>query len=866
MPDTATWGGLEIQLVSEEVVQGLDAIRSVLTLLNQALDLALQVGNIVRTFVTSNLDPVRALTNQLIQQLRNLIQDLFGLGLYANVSDLERIRRGINRLSGGYPAFERRMLTALNDRNDPNRPDFTPSSTVIALFFYVGVDVSFTNDVVDTTKFAPIQQFLRSFTALFGLNVSGSNTTLPRAVNLRPEYASPTNTGSPDFSIALSSLLGRDRVRLIWNSAPAQGGSTQDPVPQVPPTGFIVEVSCYRSGFQAAWIAPAPSGTGTGEANNQSFVTGRYQQSVSGQPLVIFGGDDAIKLNPDVQWPAGYTPGTSTLPAGAHPVYFFRDASTPEVIRKPFGKGPEEIEGGRDVTRYFNQRRFFVPKNNILQQAVSGGNYSLDLDLGLLPFYCPIKSDGTIDTSRAQRPQSVYVRVIPVSDQITEANYKSARWVPRAHVSDDTTTVHIDPVTITGSPTGAGSSRTASVTLSDADLGTPSEVVEVLVPDENQNLFGLALQTAIAIVLLSRSDLTRPNQVTQNAPNPRDTTYRPTGLEAIAVEVFRNAGITNADNYFARRNISPQSFTGDLYQKIVRLADQYINTQGALPPATLRALQSTMQDLVNWKWSDTPTSIANGNTALRYTILQSLNPSNYTTPPLAMNRYNTRKYWAGTPRTPDSILLQTATRFSTGTFGALEHATAVDSAPVVGPSNNADPQYWFARDLIPAEIYAKARAVLAITSDQSALQRSPTSSWLSTRVFAPRAPTGTALTVLNRVEGFLNVSLSGLQNVTDGINRVIDFLEQRVREVQELLKRIETYLDIPFNISFPSAKALFLITNGTEGIVTGLVSSQQKPQEGDQGYGGGGVLIAGSAPSILVDLLSRAITSGTGTP
>lgn len=118
--------------------------------------------------------------------------------------------------------------------------------------------------------------------------------------------------------------------------------------------------------------------------------------------------------------------------------------------------------------------------------------------------------------------------------------------------------------------------------------------------------------------------------------------------------------------------------------------------------------------------------------------------------------------------------------------------------------------------------------------------------------------------MLNKTEGFFNTVLAGTQNVADGILRVISFLEQRVREIQELIRRLDQLLDLPFQISFPSAKILLLITNGTNGLVTGLLSAQEKPQEGPKGYAGGGILVAGSAPSILVDLLAEGIQSDSG--
>lgn len=131
-------------------------------------------------------------------------------------------------------------------------------------------------------------------------------------------------------------------------------------------------------------------------------------------------------------------------------------------------------------------------------------------------------------------------------------------------------------------------------------------------------------------------------------------------------------------------------------------------------------------------------------------------------------------------------------------------------------------------------------------------------------MFSPRAATGTALTVLNKVDGFFNAVFAGLQTGVDGILRVIDFLQQRVREIQELIRRINTLLDVPFQISFPSAKALILVTNGTSGLITGLLSAQEKPQEGPKDYAGGGILVAGSAPSILIDLLAKGLQSSTG--
>jgi hypothetical protein len=698
------------------------------------------------------------------------------------------------------------------------------------------------DDLIATERFAPLMQFFRAFGVLFGLGTSGS--ALPMAVNLHAEYSTPDNPGSQDPAMVASAWLGKSRVKVIWNSAPAQGGSPQDPAPPIPSSGFIVEMSCYPKGFQAAWVSPSGSNTGNGDGA-QTCTTGQYQMGDTGLPLVIFGGEDSIRLNSDTVWPSG---SSTTLPNGSHPVYFFRDRSNPELIRRAFGIN----RSNPSHPVYYNQRRFFVPKESNIVQMVSGGNYSLTLDMDKLPMYCPIVN-GEMDTSQARRPQVVYVRVIPVSSNVTAANCNLARWVPKAHVNDDCTKASID-TTIT-LPGGAH--------LSDSDLGVPSEILAVNIPSEQQDLYGMAVQTAIAIITLSRSDLRPADPTVQAAPAVEDRTYRPTGLESLANEVSRKLRINNPDDYYGLRGVSPRGFQNDLYHRIVDLADDYIHDQGDLPASVMRALEGPLHDLVNWKWSDTNVVGPQGNPALRYTILQSFASVNATTSPISRNRRSTQLYYSQ-DNTPAEVLRQTDERWLTGTFGALTHPGTIECAPVIGPSSNPTPQYWFARDLIPADIYAKASLVMSVTSDPAAGNPTPQGSWKSKRMFAPGAPTGTMLSVLNGVDGFLNTVLSGTQSVADGILRVIEFLEQRVMEIQELIKRIETYLDIPFEISFPSAKVLFLITNGTAGVMSGLVGSQEKPQDGVNAYAGGIVLVAGSAPTILTELLAGALSPSGG--
>lgn len=845
----ASWGGLEIQLVSEDVVNVINTVKGALELVNEFLSIGLQIAEVAKTFVTSNLDLARAAIKELIALLRGLIQDLLNVGLFANFADLETLKRNKAGLKGGYDGWERRMITRLNDRNDPNRPNFSESTTVIALFVYVGVPdyKLFVGQYFNKKYFDPIIQSINAFKALFGYATGGSNDGLPIAVNLHTEYASPTGTTSQDVSLVASSFAGNSRVKVVWNSTPAPGGSDQDPNPQPPSSGYIVEVSCYPHGFQAGWIAPSTAGTGSSVpgagTSDQAYTTGQYMTATTGRTLTIFGGEDSINLLPEVAWPDGYVPGHGTLPAGHTPLYFYTDPSAPDPIIKAFGKSADGT--------YYNQRSFYVPQLSVFTQMLSGANYTFELKKEELPKFCPIEN-GRIDTGHAEDPQTVYVRVIPVTSRITEDNFNQARWTPRPRHDDSASLVSIV------CPSG-----NAEPPLGNDDFGTPSEVLEVAIPNENQNLYAKAIQTAIAILVLSRSDLMPPDPVAENAPPATDATFHPTGLEIFATEVFRWMDIQNPTDYFSRRRVSPESFVQDLYPRIVEQADRYLRTQGTLPPSVLNAMAPTFHALVDWMWSDSEVSGARANESLNYTILESLNPKNPINTPLASNRYCTKNYYSGTTNT--IVLGGLLAKWLGSGLGASFHPGSLDTAPVIGPSDGAFPTYWFARQMIPESLYLKARMVLGITSDQSARNTSPRGSWQATKPFSVRAPTGRLLTILDKVDGFLNVLLAGAQKGADAILRFISFLEQRVREIQELIKRIEGLLDIPFLIPFPEAKALLLITNGTAGVVTGLLQSEEKPTEGAGAYACGAAVIAGgSVPRVLIELLSAGIQNASG--
>lgn len=845
MADTpGAWGGLQIRLTIPEVTDVVSALSSVLDLINIALDIGLAILNVVRTFTLAVLNPLKALLDELIALCQSALLDLRRLGLYGHFGDFKLLssRATLSRLKGGYAQYQRRMITRLTDRRDLTRPDFTDSSTVLALFVYTAVDPSFTDGLLDTDKFQSIRRTGAAFARLLGMaGILGRNTSLPVPVGLSVSYPfntarSPSgtrNTSALQLALATSQMLGRDTAIVSWNIAPAPGSPTTDPAPTMPPGGFLVEVSCYASGFYAGWLAPTPASTGGANGagsttGQQAYSTGLYQEGDTGQTLHIMGGIDTVNADA-VEWGAAFD-GT-TLRQGARAAFFFQDPSVPQTLHLPFGK--------RADGTYLNQKTFFFPKSKINLQSLVGGTYTLELAKSDLPLKVPLLPDGTMDVGNAVEATEVWVRVIAVTDTVTEDNYKLARWVLLPRLTDAQERVTLPPP------------------FSAETKGVPSNTVKVTFPSRETDTFTLALQTALAVAILSRSDIVQADPVTSGRATPTaseqaevsEYVYVPTGLEA-AVRDLIPVVISNPQDYFQRRGSSPDAFTRDLWGKVVQLANDITNAQGNLPAGLITSMRPRLDTLINWRWSDSEVTGATGNSAISQTILESLNISQvdpYTTV-LAQNLFCTQGFWQNQGEmTPQSIITQAKTHYTNTTFGT--EVDAVAAAPMV--YDNVRRRVWYARQLIPTSIYQIANEVLSLT----AAATSSTGGWVTWRPFMGASPLSANGRILQTVEGFLRTASAGTQAVEDGLLNTISFLEQRVKEVQELILKIREYLDLPFQISIPDLVALPLLVNGTSGVISGLSGATNKPTDGPGAYAGGLVLMGGGIPSILTDLL-----------
>lgn len=853
MATTGEWGGLQIRFDIPEITDAVTVIESVFEIVIVALDIALSVLSVIKSFVTSLLNPVRAIIQELIAALQNLLLDFRQAGFYTNGDWTLLSDTTLEQLKGGYEAYQTRMVTRLTDRSDLGRPNFTPSTTVLALFLYTGADISFIDNLADFSgPISKIHQLIEGFAGFFGINIDGA--TLPVPSELQANFtngASRVSTSSVvDFRSAVSRIAGRTSAVLQWRLAPSPGSDNTRPTPVVPPDGFLVEISVWPKGLYAGYLAPVPGSTGgvagtpaAGGTTPSSYSTGMYQEGDTGKPLQIFGGLDSVLIGDEIQWSASFE-ADGSLKIGARPAFFLTDLTSTKLIKTNVLKAPSSDHTGR----IYNQRTLYVPHSSVLMQSLIGGVYSLELSKEDFPWETPILADGTPDFANAIQASTVYVRVLSCSDKITGSD--SFKWDLVPVRAPDT--VQIKPVR----------------SLETSARSTPSQPIKVTFPSEESDGYLQALQTALAVLVLSRADIILPS-ASLNAGSPPISTrsFTPTGLETFAQNILPFfAG--DIQDFFTHAD-QPGSFGSDITSKIVTLADTIIERQGNLPQNVLASLATKINRLNSWRWSDTTVAGASGKSDLNMTILDSLSvyagesgtgtiPTMY----VAKNASSLKGY----PTAPvdskqlcqrlEVIVTYPNSGFGDGIEGMPDVRFFSPIIVDIGDQTfNLPKGAWYARNLITAEIYADCKQMLSLAAGNS----TASSGWLSFRPFQSIGTVAGIQNITSTVQNYLEAVAAGLQGGADLILNFISMLEQRVREIQELIQSIDSYLKIPLSIEIPDAVGLALVASGMDGVVSGFLSAGNKPTDGPDAYSGGLVVLGGGVPALITDIILTTI-------
>lgn len=812
------WVGVSPQL-PDSVAEAADTIQDVANLLLTLLNILLNILSIAKMFSLAFINPMQALVEAVINEIEKLIDDLRNAGVYVT-GDIRSIKPPFPNLIGGFSAYERRMLTRLVDKTDPTRPDFSGSTTVFGLFLYTSTDVP--NRVVEIVK--SVQQLIR----FFGQDMEAAGFTTP--TNIQVRYGLE---GQPlaTFGAVGDVVTGRDpmnRASIQWQMAPVPGNTTV-PFPLPGPAGFLLEVSTIPDGIKLVYEAPTKNAGNRGDG--QATTTGVVVDA-RGQPFVLYGGSDQLNLGNNPR-------GAGDRRTGGTWVYGIRNASDSTPI--PVGHL-------KDGDKYLLQRTFYVPTGffSSAQAMTPGKGFNTTLRYEEMPHQATFDSGGNAQEVSDDPAKTVYGRLVPVSDKIvddTTWKYAFRDEVGVAVSAGRPVILEADPVTAAG--------EDGTEVLTTGDRGPASTVFPITFPGATTATFLDALTAALAVMVLSRSDVSASDSDGQFLLDRAD---QPTGLEDISRFLFPLiTGSENSEGYFKDPQQDPVAFRRDLLKRCRSVANLAYGKMGPIPSLE-EQVGNIAEPLLNFKWADADGDLPD------QTILESLE-SDF--------EDEEARIWLltrGIGANPESVGLDEVNTFlyldrngspepTPGFFSTGRGESTVDAAPVIYNRLGLDGEAQFVRNVLHGydggSLYGVAAAVLN-AGVAPLTNRSEDGQWLAFRLVPEGFPAIDE--ALDNILQWVEAIAASITTAADVLNNYIEALETRILEIQSIINRINGLLQSILRIQIPvQFQALALLSEGTDGLVSDLVTAEDKPNDPPTSYGTGIVLVAGGLPTALLD-------------
>ena len=579
-----------------------DAINTTAELLVAFLDLVKTALELIKAFLVGYLDPITAIVRAILVELQKLIHDIQQLGFYLT-SDYKLMKYPYDQLRGGFTEFERRMVAKLTDRTDPTRPDLSSLTPTIGIFFYMSVDVTAIEKLIRY-----IQMLMRFFGQAFK-----APSTLPVPTIHDVQYG--TSAGSDIGSVSSWKTLGEvfqpstdsqgvlqanatvpNVARINWTCSSPTLGEPFLSFPAPPPGGFLVTVSTIRSGIRLVYDRPRPeAATEPAQANQDKKVQPREHGVVrdsNGQPLILYGGADLLNLDSELYFNFGVQ-SDGTLRDGTSRVYGVPGAGAEQVIPLEYLQ-----KGGN----YYFQRTFWVPSGETLFDWMTS-TFTSAFALKDMPLHADVQiANGKAELINERVPGTYYVRVASCSEMAV--NYFAYTLNPGDVRGQGMPVVAKNP------------SNTSPASISDY-----SEPFAVTFPGANTAEFLKAIQTALAVLILVRADLTpidyAPPPLTPDdikAAKDGKQFYEGFGLDATGLEGFRyliERIYPDPAKCCAEMKVTPSSFRHTLLRKVRAVSLDIYKRLGAMPDMEAQIVESTKR-LRTATWSELLEAIGEG--------------------------------------------------------------------------------------------------------------------------------------------------------------------------------------------------------------------------------------------------------------
>lgn len=845
----ADWVTVEPSLdpLLEPIDPVLTQIDSVLSFLITILNIVQTILNIIKVFLVGFLDPLRTLVELVIEEVRNLIADLRQLGVYITGDwELLRSEDKFSSVLGGYQAYERRMLARLLDTTDPNRPDFTTSTAVLAAFFYVS-----SGDVND---------LLRSVNAIvkfFGrpdLMSSASPYGTPTAPEMKYGAEGAGAGAFRQLSQAVEDDIP-DSVSVSWTMPAGAGGITTAFQPA--PKGFLIHVSTIQDGLQV--LALTAKAESSAEVENLPRVAAGAVDPVTNGPLKLFGGVADIGVTSNSK-------DFGSVEASDDPqaplIVLQKDQNTPLI--KPSTLKPTSGDVPLLACTYFVRTTF-------ASRMGAGTTFTATFPKSLLPKHASFSpgTDGYAEASE-EDARKFWFRIRALTDDYASAlanvidgtldspanvyasDYRIYRFSREKALEAVNGVLLPENPGLDGSPAIQPSSFTAASGAGVAEFPTAAQAEYIQ-----------AVQAAVAVAILTRADLTESSflqgvGIISSAGEFRYNQFavgQATGLEPAGRDLLARYGIKPV--WF--RGNRPQQFRLRMRYALARVASD-LQERAAPPESVASAVVNEAQALLTFRWSDLDEDYPN------LTILESLgigadpeesegvgaNPFCRGKPKYQVEaEYEETN--GGPPRAPSFNERQESDIWVIGEGSA-------DYSPIIYSDSAAKVE--FIRNALVTngtQVISGAASTLQLAAAAVSRPAGDTS-WVAIRLL----PQGLVPVdeLLERLDRFLQGVLDGLEGITDKIVAYIEAIQARIYQLQALLNQIRALLRALDFFRLPSVSGLVVVASGTDGVVTELVSATNKPFDSANSYGAGVAVVSGGVPAVLLELLALLLNSG----
>lgn len=570
---TNKWGTLSFAIPDflEEVR---DTVNDFAELLIAYLEIANLALEFIKGFVKAYLDPMVIIIEAIIAEILTFLRDLKQIGIYIT-GDWNLTAWPLEDLRGGFQAYERRMIARLVDRTDPTRPDAPSTLKVIALFGYLSVDPS---------GFERLINFIISMMRMFGLNYFPDTSVFPV-----PSIQSIKYSGDIfNFRDLRSALGGWDgtpphKARVVWTTQPASQKHPLNPYPLLGPSGYLVTVSTIPEGIPLKFARVRNTTDKKGADGDQDKqVQPREYGDVrdpNGLPIKLFGGAEMLSFKgSDFEYNAGI--GDNGVPQDGYcQVFGALDAASNEVITLeslgPSSTGLGTLGDGRG-SEFFLQRTFLITEGVTLAQWFAG-EYSAILDLADMPHH-----------ARWEKQPSGQFRP---SDQGTAGTYYVRVWSVGEQVAEELTVPKWDflPPEFRTNVWKSGEPFIIDLKSGPASIGNPSQSGKITFVGANTLSYLKALQTALLVLVLTRSDLPTLEEVEAVKGKAMADKYRAGEVPAQGF-VLNPTGLEDARHLLDRiypdikslevADQNPQKWRSDLYTNIRRVAQELYDLAG----------------------------------------------------------------------------------------------------------------------------------------------------------------------------------------------------------------------------------------------------------------------------------------------